>query len=394
LKILNIIMTYYPAEAYGGTVALAHSLCRGLAQRGHQVVVYATDGFDKYSRQKQKSATVDGVRVFYFRNISNILAWKRLHLDPGVILALQKKARHFDVMQFHGFRSFENIVGYHYAMKYHIPYVLLNAGSLQTTVGKIRLKRIYDKLFGNRLLRDASRIIVSNQMEREEHLALGARPDQIVEIKNAYDVQAFASLPARGLFRDKYHIKEKHIVLFMGRLHKIKGIDFLVEAFAELVKTRKDVILVIVGPDDGFKPFLVDLINRLELNDKVLFTGFLGGEDKQSVLVDADMLVQTSLFERGPGSPFEAILCNTPVIVSQNTGCAEVVAQLDAGYLVEYGNKPELAARMLRILNDPSEIREKTERTREYIISNLSWEKVVMEYEKVYLQLTAQRRSK
>ena len=100
------------------------------------------------------------------------------------------------------------------------------------------------------------------------------------------------------------------------------------------------------------------------------------------------MLVQTSTYERGPGSPFEAILSGTPVIITKDTGAGEIVSKLDGGYLVEYGNIPALVDLMQKILDNPTDIRNKTQKTRQHIMTNLSWQTGVEKYEKLYESLT------
>ncbi|MFC1908808.1 glycosyltransferase family 4 protein [Chloroflexota bacterium] len=199
-----------------------------------------------------------------------------------------------------------------------------------------------------------------------------------------FAIEEFAELPPPGLFRQKYNLKETHIILFLGRIHRIKGLDFLVESFNELARLRSDVILVIVGNDDGYKSTLDRLIDKLDLTDKVLFAGFLSGAEKLSALVDADVMVQTSVYEQGAWAPFEAVLCDTPIIVSSNSGAGEDVKKVDAGYLVEYGNKDDLSDRIRYVIDNPAEAQKKTHKAKEYIKSNLSLAKGIEKYEKLY----------
>lgn len=200
-------------------------------------------------------------------------------------------------------------------------------------------------------------------------------------------MEEFEHLPPPGLFREKYNLKGKRIILFFGRINWIKGIDFLTEAFYELAKLREDVVLVIAGTDQGYKPVLEMLINQLHISDKVIFPGFLRGTDKLSVLSDADVLVQTSRYEQGAGAPFEAILCDTPIIVSDNSGAGADVRKIDAGYLVEYGNRIALRDIMQQVLTHPDEARAKTQKAKEYIINNLSFSRGVEIYEALYTEI-------
>lgn len=363
---------------------MVYKLSRALSQRGHEVTIYTSD----FELDQEYIDSLPGVEVCPFHSWFNL---SQIHLTPGLATRTKRKLKDFDIVHIHQFRSFQNIVIWYYARKYGIPYIVDAHGSTPRT-GKAGLKWLFDVIFGYRILKDAGRVVAETETGVNEYKMFGVDADKIVLITPPFAIEEFSRLPPRGLFREKYHIKEKHIVLFLGRIHWIKGLDFLVESFYELTKSRTDTILVIVGNDDGYKPTLDRLIGRLNLADKVLFTGFLGGVDKLSALVDADVLVQTSIYEQGTGVPFEAILCNTPIIVSKYTSASENVTKIDAGYLVEYGNKKELCDTMQYVLDHPGQAKSKTQRAKEYIKANLSIDKVVEKYEHLYIDCITERR--
>ena len=362
----------------GGTVALVAQLSSALIRRGHEVMIYTSD----LKVDMEYINSMRGIKVCPFHCWSSLGAF---YITPGMIKDAKRKIKEFDIIHMHCHRSFQNIIIHHYAQKFGIPYVFDTHGSTPRTFGKKRLKWLFDIAFGNRILRDASKCIAETGVGVKEYKELGASHDKIVLITPPFPIEDFSQLPPASIFRRRYNIKEMHIILFLGRIHEIKGIDFLVESFFELTKDRDDVILAIVGPDDGYKSTLEELIDKLNLANKVLFTGFLSGNDKLSALVDATLLVQTSRYEQGAWAPFEAILCNTPIIVSSNSGAGEDVRRIDAGYLVEWGNKKELKDAMQKILGAPTEAMVKTQKAKEYIIKNLSMEKNVEKYEKVYM---------
>jgi len=383
MKILQVFAIF--TSQINGTVKLLYQLSEALMKRGHEVVIYTSD----YKSDQIFINSLPGVKIYPFHNW---LSLARLYLMPGMILETKRKLKDFDIIHLHCFRSFQNIVIHHYAKKYGIPYVLDTHGSLPRTHGgrgfKLLLRWLFDVTFGNRILRDASEVVAETQVGISEYKEFGVNQDKIVLITPQFAIEGFSQLPSSGLFRQKYNIKDKHIVLFLGRLHWIKGLDFLVESFNRLAKSRSDIILVIVGNDDGYKSTLDKLIKELDLSDKILFTGFLDGVAKLSALVDADVLVQSSVYEQGTGVPFEAILCNTPIIVSKNTGGGENVDRIDAGYLVEYGNKKELSDTIQYVLDNPTEAQEKTQKAKEYIKSNLSLDKGIEKYEKLYEEVS------
>jgi glycosyltransferase involved in cell wall biosynthesis len=389
MRILQAFDFFSPLHG-GGAVDILYRLSKTLRRRGHEVVIYTSD----FELDQGYIDSLEGVKVYPFHSW---LSLSGIHFMPGMIAETSKKLKDFDIVHLHCYRSFQNIMLHHYARKYGIPYIVDAHGStLRISKGKKGLKRLlkwlFDVVFGYRIMRDAGKVVAETEVGANEYKKLGVSPDKIVLIHPPLDIEEFSQLPPPGLFRRKHNIKEKHVILFLGRIHWIKGIDFLVESFHQLAQQRSDVILAIVGPDDGYKPALDKLIDRLNLSDRVIFTGFLGGEEKLSALVDADVLVQPSLYEQGARPSLEAILCNTPAIVSKNTGAGEEVKKIDAGWLVEYGNKSELRDTIQYILDNPEEAQIKTQKAKEYIKENLSLNRQTEKFEKLYNEVIAERK--
>lgn len=381
MKILEVTNLFSPV--HGGVAESAFQLSRYLALRGHDVTLFTSD----YQITHEFPDKIPAVKVHVFKTCLNLA---NFHVTPGILMQT-RSIKKFDIVHLHNLRTFQNVIIGHYANKNGIPFILQPYGGVNPVLHKQTLKRLYDRVVGNRILQKASKIIAGVEVEIEEMNKMGVDRSRIITIPHLYDTAEFTSLPPKGQFREKYDIKEKHIIMFLGRIHKIKGIDFLIDAFNQLSKQRQDVLLVVVGPDGGYKSTLEEQIVRLDLSEKVLFTGQLRGAEKVSALVDASMLVQTSIYERSPGSPFDAILADTPIIITSGTGAGEVVSRLDAGYLVEYGKILELVTLMQKVLNDPAEIKEKTRKARQYILDNLSWQKRVEDYERVYESVVTSR---
>ncbi|MBA7635506.1 N-acetyl-alpha-D-glucosaminyl L-malate synthase [subsurface metagenome] len=385
MKILQVFDLFSLPHG-GGTVSLLNKLLQALVQRGHEVTLYTSD----FELDRDYINSLPEVKIYPFHCMSSAGGF---YFTPDMIGEVRNRLRDFDVVHIHTFRSFQNIVIHHYARKHGIPYIIDSHGSLPRVHGgkisyKWLLKWLFDISFGYRILKDAGRVIAETEVGVNEYKKLNVSQDKIVEIAPPLDIGEFSQLPPRGLFRRNYNIDEKHIIMFLGRIHWIKGLDFLVESFYELAKSRSDVILVLVGTDDGYKATLDRLIDRLNLADKVLFTGFLGGEEKLSALVDASVVIQTSVYEQGVRVPFEAILCNAPVIVTRHTGPGEIIGKTDTGYLVEYGNNNELRDMIQYIISNPAEVQSKTRKAKEYIKANLSLEKGAEKYEELYRYVT------
>lgn len=381
MKILQVNNVFSPV--HGGSAEIPYHLSKELARRGHEVTVYTSDS--KLTLEHINSIPEVSVHAF-----KTWLDSANLFVSPGIIKKAKEETAHFDIIHMHSYRTSQNIAVHHYAEKYGIPYIVDAHGSLLRIQGKRDLKYLlrwlFDVTFGYNILKGASRVIAQNELAIGEYKEAGISLERIVMLPLAFDTEEFSHLPSLAQFRNKYGIKEKHIIMFLGRINWIKGLDFLVESFYELTRLRDNVILAIVGPDDGYKATLEKEIDKLGLSDKVLFTGFLGGEEKLSALVDADIVVQPSRYEQAAWAPIEAVMCGTPIIVTKHTGSAEDVSRIGAGYLVEYGNKGELVETIQKILDDPSEARAKAQKAIEYIRANLSLTKKIEDYEKLYME--------
>ncbi len=384
MKILQITPTFIPSR-FGG-VSLFYDLSKNLVRRGHEVVVFTTDIKNRYSRLSniQSGRDIDGLKVYYFKNISNSLATKyRLAVPRGMSGVLRKKINNFDMIHLHNVRTFQNIIVHHYARKYNIPYVLQAHGSLPRIVTRTGLKKLYDVLWGYSLLTDASRVIAVSEMEVEQYKSMGVSEHKIEIVPNGIDLSEFDNLPQRGGFRKKYNLSsDQRIILYLGRIHQIKGLDLLAKAFADLSRALDNIRLVIVGPDDGYLPTLKRLVANLGIGDKVLFTGPLYGREKLEAYVAADVYVLPSLYEIFGVTVLEACACGTPVIVTDCCGLANVIDN-QAGLVVSY-DKEQLQHALLHILGDDKLRLQFGEKGKSLVREKFTWEKIVEQVERVY----------
>src|SRR3990170_3428238 len=341
MKILQVVPVF--SDQFGGTTTVVRSISKELAKR-HEVVVYTTNALDPKHDFEPKTEDIDGYRVCYFKRI--LLPsfcfgiFGQLNLSLDMINAAKKDLDNFDVVHVHSWQQCPELIIHHYAKKFSVPYVLQVHGSLHKFMIKEKLKVIYNVFFGNRILRDASRVVALSQMEAQEYQGMGESDKKIVIIPNGIDLSKYCILPAKGLFKKRFHIQEEtKIILYLGRVNRTKGIDFLVKAYAQLTKTTKysDTLLVIVGPDDGYSAEVNSLVKSLGISNLVLFTGLLSEQDKISAYVDSAICAYLSPLEPFGLVTLEAAVCGTPVIVSKGTPLSEVVEKNKFGFSVRYG---------------------------------------------------------
>lgn len=381
MRILQVTPAFYPAEGHGGAPYVVYEISKRLSERGHEVTVYTTDANDKYSRLNNGIKNIDGVNVYHFKNISNSLAYEhKLFISPGMVSAMKEEINNFDIIHLHDFRTLQNVIAHHYAKKYGVPYIVQAHGSVVRIIKKQRSKSVFDTLFGYAILKDSKKLIALNRSESERLNDMGVNKYNIEVVPNAIDLSKYTNLPKKGFFKERYNIKDEKIILFIGRIHASKGIDLLVKAFAELSKRLDNTKLVIVGPDDGYLPFLKESALSLKIEDRVLFTGYISKEDKLSAYVDADVFVTPS-FYGFPLTFLEAMICGVPIITTNKGDFIEGIDN-EIGYVVQYDEK-ELKNALFKILTDDT-LRESFKESAKRKSNDYNWDVIVERIEEVY----------
>jgi len=343
LKILQIISVFNPK--FGGEVNVCYNLSKQLSKNGHSVTILTTNyEFDTNFAQTLQEFGVEIIPCPTVINLGFFI------YTPLIKSWLRDNVKNFEVIHMHTFRSYQNNCVSYYALKNNILYLVQAHGSVLPFFEKQNLKKFYDIVWGNQILNGATKVIALTKFEKEQYCIMGVQENKIEIIPNGIDLSQFSNLPAKGIFRSKYGIpKNEKIILFLGRIHKIKGIDLLVDAYSNLLKEIPDATLVIVGPDDNYLSIIDDQIQRKKLDKNPLFTGPLYNQDKLEAYVDADVFVLPSRYEMFGTTILEAWACETPVVVT--TGCllADIIRK--AGYVTEF-NSTELKNAIVILLSD------------------------------------------
>jgi glycosyltransferase involved in cell wall biosynthesis len=397
VRILHVIPYFPPASAFGGPPRVTYLVARELAKRGHEVTVYTTDAKDLRTRIWDGKAPwvereVDGVRAVYFRNLTMLtVKMFKLFVTPALPACAQKEVKEFDIVHLLEFRTLQNPAVARAAREHGVPYVLQAHGSVPRVGSWKTLKLLYDAVYGYKLLRGASRAIALTKAEARHYKRMGVPEEKIAIVPNGIDLSEYSDLPPKGAFKKRFNVPEdKRIVLYIGRIHWIKGIDILVKAYALLAKQPdfKDAILVVAGPDDGYLGRVKSLVRELGISDSVLLTGPLYGRDKLSACVDAEFVVLPSRYETFPNIVLEAYACAKPVIASNVEAMPDIVLHGETGLLFRAGDENDLAGKLAYLLENPEEVKKMRRNARRLVEERYSIDKIVAELEKVYKEVT------
>jgi glycosyltransferase involved in cell wall biosynthesis len=179
-------------------------------------------------------------------------------------------------------------------------------------------------------------------------------------------------------------LKNKRILLFLGRIHYKKGLDILIESWAELSAKWPEAHLVIAGPDfEETKSKLEARIKQLNLVRDVSFTGMLRGDLKWSAMTAADCFVLPSYSEGLSVSILEAMGMGLPVVISSRCNLPEV-HQADAGWVIEPIQR-ELTSALAEWLGNPTERNRKIGKNGSQLVaSRYNWSVITQQFTELY----------
>jgi glycosyltransferase involved in cell wall biosynthesis len=382
-----------PNDTASGVSKAAYNVSRGLAKRGHDVTLCASAVNTANKRNDTDLARSEHLEIMRF---PYVLHYGTFFVTPGLVSYLRDNLADFDIIHIHDFRHFQAIAAHHYARKYHIPYVLqAHGGALP--LGKTGRKFLFDVVWGKRLINDADLLLALTSQEMDQYGAIGVARHKSKLLPNGIDLSEFIDLPPKGEFRKKFGIHANaQIILFLGRIHRIKGLDLLIDAFNLLRRHLSDVILVVVGPgddspdNDDSAAVLQRRVIKLGLSGKVIFTGPLYQRDKLEAYVDADVYVLPSRYEALPFTVLEAWACGTPVVVTDRCGIAERVKE--AGFVVEF-NAGKLCRTLLSVLKDEDQRKQASKLGQELVRREFSWDYVIDLLETFYRANSKDKRS-
>jgi len=340
MRILHVIGKLDPK--LGGPIVVCRELAAEQAFRGHQVTILTSltvnDGWAKRSGVTVEVAppVARPEQVFALFNRKFIGSMVDAH----------------DIAHIHGVwegmlaqaASTSVAAGKPYL---HSPHGMLDDWAL--SVGRAK-KRLALALGFRKIPKLAAAVIVSNVHERE-CVVRGGFSGRVELVPHGVNLAALGS-PAADLMQGYDLTSGSPYILFLGRLHAVKGLRLLTRAFGLLAKEYPKHKLVLAGPDEGEATALRELAVSLGLADRVVLPGPMWGADKAKVLYGASCFCLLSEHENFGLCLAEAMACGCPVVASRQCHFDDIV-QAGAGRVVN--RTPEAAASAIRaILANPS----------------------------------------
>jgi glycosyltransferase involved in cell wall biosynthesis len=340
----------------GGPSFAAKTKAEALAGQGAQVTVATTTG----TREREDASTERrGYSIVCFRR-----EFEPYMVSFGLTRWLRENLTKFDLVHIHALFSFSSAMAARIARQHSVPYVVRPLGVLNRWGMENRrpiLKRVSFRLVELPILLNSAAIHYTSDAERNEAAELNS---QLAEHESAVIPLQIAQA-ARGdakVFRARYPgLKHHRIILFLSRIHPMKGLELLMDAFAMVRENNQDVALIIAG--EGEESYVRELRERARRSlrsgsasgnacptkegeregdsehghehDDVIWTGHLSGEMKAAALAAADVFVLPSASENFGIAAAESLAAGVPTIVSEEVALSSDIRRYDAGVVVK-----------------------------------------------------------
>ncbi|HJJ12601.1 MAG TPA: glycosyltransferase family 4 protein [Clostridiaceae bacterium] len=394
MKILMLTWEY-PPRVVGGIARVVHDLSHRLIKDGHEVTVvtYKEGNVEDFEDD-------NGVKVYrvnnYMINPNNFIDWI-MQLNFNLIskaTEIINKEGPFDVIHAHDW-----LVAY--AAKtlkdsFKTPII---ATIHATEAG--RNSGIHDEV--QRYINDtewmltyeSTEVIVnSNYMKNELQRLFGLPYEKINVVPNGVNLNLYNGVEKDYNFRRQYAADNEKIILYVGRLVYEKGIQNLIAAMPKVLNGYHDSKLIIAGKG-GMIDELRDEVRRLNIENKVYFTGYLNLNQVTKMYKCADVAVFPSTYEPFGVVALEGMLSGTPVVVSDVGGLNEIVQHRENGMKSYAGNPNSIADSILELLYNPGLGAEVSRAAKAKVKAQYNWNKIAQDthfiYQKAICQTMAEK---
>ena len=388
LRVLHVIPSMAPE--WGGPSAAVAGLTKALHELGvHSEIVTTTD-----RTEGPLLATPHLTRHCFQRGL---LARVWAGYSRPLAVHLRRAIGDFDIVHVHGIWHFGGLLAARIAKRRGIPYIVSTRGELdgRRLRHKPLKKRVYRALLLDDVLGSADALHAVADAERDHVARLGI-PAPVFVCHNGVDLadfDEFAARPDADFLAAHRELQGRQVVLYMGRIESLKGLDVLAQAFVDVARTRDDVALLVAGDDeDGTLAGVQRTLRRSGAAERTAMAGFLTGKRKSAALACADVFVLSSYSEGFSNAVVEALAAGLPVVISDKCNFPEV-ERAGAGYVVP-AKPAAVAEAVAAILGDADLARRMGENARRLIEENYQWSAIAARMAQRYRELRDARAAK
>jgi D-inositol-3-phosphate glycosyltransferase len=378
----------------GGMNVYVRELSRELAALGHHVDVF-TRGV------QERVEPLDGARLITLKAGDTAelpLPELSAHI-PEFVQGLQRFAGSqppYDLIHAHYWMS--GVIGMHLKQAWKAPVVLMfhTLGLVKNRIAATGMQESAARIRGERkAMWAADRVVAATPAEQADLQWLyELSTAKVSVIPPGVGLQRFRPMPKAEARRSLNMREDEHLLLFVGRIEALKGIDTLIRALFFLGDTGKRLRVLIIGGDvdESFESLgtemarLRSLVRELGLQDRIRFLGSRTQEELPAYYAAADAVVMPSYSESFGMVALEAMACGRPVLASRVGGLAYLVRDGVTGFHVQEGDAQELAGKIAELLADETQL-ERMGAAARLEAEAYSWARAAGEVESLYRSL-------
>jgi D-inositol-3-phosphate glycosyltransferase len=319
----------------------------------------------------------------------------------GILQFASEKGIHYDLIHSHYWMS--GIAAQQLSEVWNVPiaHMFHTLGLMKNRVAQSEAEmegeyRINGEM---QVLRVADRVLAATLAEQSQlQFLYRADKSKIIIIPPGVDISHFYAIPPDEAKSVIGIPKEGRMVLFVGRIEPLKGVDTLIRAIAHMAKAglqdQFPHYLTIIGGDPIANPLemnsemsrLQNLCAELGMEDLVVFLGKRAQSSLPYYYSAADVLVMPSHYESFGMVALEAMACGTPVVASQVGGLAFLIQDGETGFVVPGGDSEALSERLTQLISQP-ELRERLGRQAAEYARAYSWENITSRILELYQEM-------
>ena len=346
------------AKDTGGMSVYIRELTRELGKKGHSIDVYTrihdpadplTEGLSERARlihlRAGKEATIQKMAVYFSLpeftfNLENY--WQ----DNGL---------RYDIVFSHYWLS--ALVGKYLRQKSQVPYITMyhTLGAVKNAIGIGEDEPALRIVSERDTIADCQKVIVATEKEKQDLVHYyNALPEKVGVVPCGVNMEMFRPVDKMSA-RQKLGLSDDKVLLFVGRIDPLKGIDQLLKTMPRL-KNHDGLRLIIIGGDENSRAEvakLEKLSDELDIRDRVTFQGLIKQDQLKYFYSAADVCVVPSYYESFGLVPLESLACGTPVVATDVGDLKNIIRQGETGYIVPDNSPDKLAASISLALSKP-----------------------------------------
>jgi glycosyltransferase involved in cell wall biosynthesis len=377
MRVCLVSSSFYPATLYGGPISATWDLSKKLAKKGIEVYVSTTNanGSKKLDVECNKYLKKE-VNVFvkyYNEQIINKLSF-------SFIFGIYSDIKKSDVVYIQYLFHYSVLFSLLFSAIHHKKIILCPRGSFSEftlsnkfTFAKKLWLSLFIKPFINQIVWQASSYLEEFDIKKKFPATTVEIINDGVDFQSLQGYQQISKIELVNRYSNSNN-NVSNLFFSMGRLHKIKGFDILIDAFHLLLQEDKDAKLIIAGGDDGAEEQLNSQIKELNIENSVFLIGAIGFDEKKMLLNNCDYFTLASEFESFGIVVAESLSCGLPVVISNKTPWKDI--EINNCGIFAQNEKVSFYQAFQKVQN----IKYNKKQIKKYVKENYDWEIIVEKF--------------